>query len=99
MDRQTALPSIQKKVRKAATASLLAHSHSHGQDYRGENGTPDERTSLIGQNGNRDTKGHNPTWEFFLNSKHTPGCDSPKPWVKYPAYVWHTAKATLLSST
>lgn len=97
MDRQTALPSIQKKVRKAATAGLLAQGHSH--DYRGENGAPDEQTALLGQNGNHGAKGHNSTWEFFLNSKYTPGCDNPKPWVKYPALVWHTAKATLLSST
>ncbi|KAI1200238.1 calcium/proton exchanger [Nemania serpens] len=96
MDRQTALPSIQKKVRKAATAGLLAQGHSH--DYRGENGAPDEQTALLGQNGNHGAKGHNSTWEFFLNSKYTPGCDNPKPWVKYPALVWHTAKATLLSS-
>lgn len=97
MDRQTALPSIQKQVR-AATAGLRGHAH----DRRRENGTPDERTSLIGENGtsrHHDSKGHNPTWEFFLNSKYTPGCDSPKLWVKYPARVWHTTKATLLSST
>ncbi|KAI8635581.1 calcium/proton exchanger [Xylariaceae sp. FL1651] len=98
MDRQTAsLPSFQSQVRKA-TWGLFGHEHPR------ENGAPNERTSLLNninsglhlQNGN--TKGHNPTWEFFFNSKHTPGRDSPKPWVKYPAHVWHITKATLLSS-
>ncbi|KAI1310693.1 calcium/proton exchanger [Xylaria venustula] len=96
MDRQTALPSFQKTVRKATGGLLFDHSHR-------ENESPDERTPLVNQNGrssagNHGSKNHSPTWEFFFNSKSTPGCDSPKPWVKYPAHVWHIAKATLLSS-
>lgn len=65
-----------------------------------ENGTLSERTPLVGgsPNGNGHAKHHGPTWEFFFNSRHTPGCDNPKPWVKYPAHVWHITKATLLSS-
>lgn len=41
---------------------------------------------------------HNATYNFFLNKNLTPGMDSPKPWVKAPANVWHILKATLLSS-
>ncbi|KAJ2979063.1 hypothetical protein NUW58_g7301 [Xylaria curta] len=67
-----------------------------------ENGTPDEHTPLVGENGRSlpkdDDREHSPTWEFFFNSSRTPGRDSPKPWVKYPAHIWHITKATLLSS-
>ncbi|KAI0421632.1 calcium/proton exchanger [Xylaria grammica] len=97
MDRQTALPSFQNTLRKA-TWGVLGHEHQPR-----ENGTADERTPLVVGNGgsaprNDDTKNHSSIWEFFFNSKHTPGSDSPKPWVKYPAHVWHISKATLLSS-
>ncbi|KAH8159663.1 hypothetical protein CIB48_g8584, partial [Xylaria polymorpha] len=67
-----------------------------------ENGRPDERTPLVSGNGispvENGTKNHNSTWEFLFNSESTPGRDSPKLWVKYPAHVWHIIKATLLSS-
>ncbi|KAI1422490.1 calcium/proton exchanger [Xylaria sp. FL1777] len=97
MDRQTALPSFQKTVRKA-TGGFLGYNRRPTA-----NGAPDERTPLVSENGrsssrNDDSKDHGPTWEFFFNSKTTPGRDSPKPWVKYPAHVWHITKATLLSS-
>ncbi|KAI1380386.1 Calcium/proton exchanger [Hypoxylon crocopeplum] len=88
------LPSVQFQIRKTVT-SLTNPGHPH------ENGeVPDERTSLLGhapQNGNSHHR-HGETWEFFFNSQHTPGTDNPKPWVKYPAHVWHITKATLLSS-
>ncbi|KAI0438397.1 calcium/proton exchanger [Xylaria telfairii] len=93
MARETALPSFKMQMRK--TLGL------HDPPTR-ENGRPDERTPLVGGNGisptENGTKSHNSTWEFLFNSKSTPGCDSPKPWVKYPAHVWHIMKATLLSS-
>ncbi|KAI0483828.1 calcium/proton exchanger [Xylaria cf. heliscus] len=97
MARETALPSFQMKMRQA-TLNITRHNHGHQ-----ENGRPDERTPLVGGNGHSlaahdGVKDHNSTWEFFFNSKSTPGCDSPKPWVKYPAHVWHITKATLLSS-
>ncbi|KAI0164191.1 calcium/proton exchanger [Xylariaceae sp. FL1272] len=66
-------------------------------DHRG-NGAPNEHTSLLGGTNGSGRCHHSPTYEFFFNSKHTPGADSPKPWVKYPAHVWHITKATLLSS-
>ncbi|KAI0539105.1 calcium/proton exchanger [Xylaria digitata] len=97
MDRQTALPSFQNTLRKATWGVL-------GHDRPRENGTPDENTPLVNENGRslstRDdnTKYHNSTWEFFFSSKSTPGCNSPKPWVKFPAHIWHITKATLLSS-
>ncbi|TGJ81893.1 hypothetical protein E0Z10_g6871 [Xylaria hypoxylon] len=97
MARQTALPSFQTSLRKATWGVL-------GYDYESrENGTPDEHTPLVNENGrsaarNDGAKHHNSTWEFFFSSKCTPGRDSPKPWVKYPAHVWHITKATLLSS-
>ncbi|KAI1272851.1 calcium/proton exchanger [Xylaria sp. FL0933] len=96
MDRQTALPSFQKTVRKA-TGGLFGYDR-----HTRENGTLNERTPLVSENGTSSPrnyrKDHSPTWEFFFNQKNTPGCDSPKPWVKYPAHVWHVTKATLLSS-
>ncbi|KAI0459039.1 calcium/proton exchanger [Xylaria acuta] len=97
MTHETALPSFQMQMRKA-TWGILGYNH-----LPRENGRPDERTPLVGENGNSTpghdgAKNHNSTWEFLFNSKSTPGCDSPKPWVKYPAHVWHIMKATLLSS-
>ncbi|KAJ8131640.1 hypothetical protein O1611_g1982 [Lasiodiplodia mahajangana] len=70
---------------------------------RENGGTPNENTPLIRENGRAPTrhdgaKDRTSMWEFFFNSSYTPGRDSPKPWVKYPAHVWHVTKATLLSS-
>ncbi|CAJ2504846.1 Uu.00g122400.m01.CDS01 [Anthostomella pinea] len=75
----------------------MAPGHHHSR----ENGEAHERTSLLGGGnilGHHGSKSHSATWEFFFNTKHTPGTDDPKPYVKYPAHVWHIAKATLLSS-
>lgn len=90
----TILPAFRNQVRKATGMSTRRDTRPH------ENGTLNERTPLVGGslNGNGHAKHHSPTWEFFFNSRHTPGCDNPKPWVKYPAHVWHITKATLLSS-
>lgn len=41
---------------------------------------------------------HSAAYDFFLNKNSTPGTDSPQPWVKAPANVWHILKVTLLSS-
>ncbi|KAI0190317.1 calcium/proton exchanger [Astrocystis sublimbata] len=90
MSHETALPSFQRSMRKA-TMGLL------GVDPLPGHGSLDETSPLIGGNG-RASKQHSPTWEFFFNSKTTPGTDSPNPAVKYPAHVWHVAKTTLLSS-
>ncbi|KAJ3579361.1 hypothetical protein NPX13_g1200 [Xylaria arbuscula] len=85
---------------RKATWGLLGHDPGHRENG---DGTPDEHTPLVNGNGStphrsHGRKHHGPAWEFFFNSKETPGCDSPKPWVKYPAHVWHITKATLLSS-
>ncbi|KAI6088694.1 Calcium/proton exchanger [Hypoxylon rubiginosum] len=92
MDRDSAhLPSVQYQIRKTVTS--LTH-----PEHR-ENGEAHEGTPLLGSNGT--ANGHHDrgeTWQFFFNSQHTPGVDNPKPWVKYPAHVWHITKATLLSS-
>ncbi|KAI3320281.1 Calcium/proton exchanger [Xylariaceae sp. AK1471] len=98
MDHPTVLPGFKKQIRQLAGSA--GHEHPHREN--GENGTVNERTALLSGSGgslrNDDTKSHNPTWEFFFNSQYTPGRHSPKPWVKYPAHVWHITKATLLSS-
>ncbi|KAI1106564.1 Calcium/proton exchanger [Jackrogersella minutella] len=93
MDRDSVnLPSFHDQVRKTVTGlSTSTRDHPH------ENGEPHEGTPLIG-NGTVTQNGHGETWEFFFNSNYTPGADNPKPWVKYPAHVWHITKATLLSS-
>ncbi|GAP87117.1 putative calcium proton exchanger [Rosellinia necatrix] len=96
-----ALPSFQNQVRKA-TWGMFGHACRSNDSQM-----PDERSPLITGNGNGNgrvpngnsaIKDHGSAWEFFFNSRHTPGCDSPKPWVNYPANVWHIIKATLLSS-
>ncbi|KAH7012039.1 calcium ion transporter [Microdochium trichocladiopsis] len=58
---------------------------------------PDEHTALLGSGG-RSANGSHSTRDFFFNSRVTPGLESKKPWVKYPAHVWHITKMTLLSS-
>ncbi|KAH7027914.1 Ca2+ transporter [Microdochium trichocladiopsis] len=58
---------------------------------------PDEHTALLGSGG-RSANGSHSTRDFFFNSQVTPGLESEKPWVKYPAHVWHITKMTLLSS-
>ncbi|KAM7207475.1 Sodium/calcium exchanger domain containing protein [Naviculisporaceae sp. PSN 640] len=45
-----------------------------------------------------DLHARGPAWRFFLDTKHTPGTDSPNPLVKWPARVWNVTKVTLLSS-
>ncbi|KAI1078096.1 Calcium/proton exchanger [Whalleya microplaca] len=102
MARDTVSPSFQSRVRRVVTVATGFSSHSH------ENGEPHEGSALLGGL-NRDTlangfhnhhhqEGHSETWEFFFNTKYTPGADSPKRWVNVPAHVWHITKATLLSS-
>ncbi|KAI4871127.1 Calcium/proton exchanger [Hypoxylon rubiginosum] len=87
------LPSVQYQIRKTVTS--LTH-----PGYPRENGEAHEGTPLLGRS-NEYANGHHDrgeAWQFFFNSQHTPGTDNPKPWVKYPAHVWHITKATLLSS-
>ena len=70
--------------------------HTHST----ENGDAHERTSLLGSGSggpNGDAR-HSYTRDFFLNSAYTPGTDSRKPWIRFPAHVWHILKAVLLSS-
>ncbi|KAI1387490.1 uncharacterized protein F4822DRAFT_284150 [Hypoxylon trugodes] len=93
MDRDTAdlLPSFRAQVRKTFTYS------SHDRP-RENGGISDERTPLIGNgNGSATQNGRNEIWKFFFDSHDTPGLGNSKPWVKYPAHVWHVTKATLLS--
>ncbi|KAI1267923.1 calcium/proton exchanger [Xylariaceae sp. FL1019] len=86
----TALPKFRAAVRAATVGTPRRGQHG--------NGAPNEHTSLLGGTHGFGGSHHSPTFDFFFNSKHTPGADSPKPWVKYPAHVWHITKATLLSS-
>ncbi|KAI1777136.1 Calcium/proton exchanger [Hypoxylon cercidicola] len=94
MDRDSAhLPSVQYQIRKTVTSLT-------NPDYPRENGEAHEGTPLLGHS-NDYANGHHDrgeAWQFFFNSHHTPGTENPKPWVKYPAHVWHITKATLLSS-
>ncbi|KAI0382142.1 Calcium/proton exchanger [Hypomontagnella monticulosa] len=99
MDRNSVnLPSFHNQLRKTVTGFTTA---SHDPQ---ENGDVNETTSLLHGNTHRTENGHaaqthhGDTWHFFFNSQSTPGTDSPKPWVKYPAHTWHITKATLLSS-
>ncbi|OTA92888.1 hypothetical protein M434DRAFT_316026 [Hypoxylon sp. CO27-5] len=88
------LPSFHNQLRKTVTGLTT---YSHGPHH--ENGEPlNERTSLLGNGSAVAGSGHSDTWEFFFNTRYTPGTDNPKPWVKYPAHSWHITKATLLSS-
>ncbi|KAJ8123229.1 hypothetical protein ONZ43_g768 [Nemania bipapillata] len=86
---------------RQATLSWGATGHDRPPQ---ENGTVNERTPLVGENGrsptqnNNSAKERNSTWDLFFSSRYTPGRNSPKPWVKYPAHTWHITKATLLSS-
>ncbi|KAI0849736.1 Calcium/proton exchanger [Daldinia vernicosa] len=92
------LPSFQSQIRKTVT----------GLTYHHENGEANETTSLLRGNGHSvlngsaHQNGHGGGawvyWEFFFNTRYTPGTENPKPWVKYPAHTWHITKATLLSS-
>ncbi|OTB09519.1 hypothetical protein M426DRAFT_80754 [Hypoxylon sp. CI-4A] len=96
MDRDPVnLPSFHSQIRKTVTGLT---SHSLGQG----NGEAHENTPLLAGNGHGNghavANGHGETYEFFFDSQHTPGTNNPKPWVKYPAHVWHITKATLLSS-
>ncbi|KAJ1327999.1 Ca2+:H+ antiporter [Microdochium nivale] len=89
----TDIPSFLSTLRKQATAPNKKRSNTAS----GMNGgAPDERTSLLGSGGH--ANGSHSTRDFFFNSQVTPGRDSDKVWVKYPAHVWHIAKMTLLSS-
>ncbi|KAI0022845.1 Calcium/proton exchanger [Xylariomycetidae sp. FL0641] len=88
MSRDTG-PGFQKQLRQVARTFS-------GNSHQGENGDAHEGTPLLGAHSN--ASGHSDTWDFFFNTKHTPGADSPKPWVSYPAHVWHITKATLLSN-
>ncbi|KAI1095587.1 Calcium/proton exchanger [Rostrohypoxylon terebratum] len=102
MDRDLVnLPSFHTQLRKTVTG-LTVGSRTHHENGEPHEGTPLISNGTINQNGNGN--GHGPghgnseTWEFLFNSHYTPGADNPKPWVKYPAHVWHITKATLLSS-
>jgi Ca2+:H+ antiporter len=94
MDRDTGY-NVQAGIRKTAT---INRNNTYSRVNGGEQ--PHERSSLLGRivPGANGSAGHSPTRDFFFNSKFTPGADSPKPWVKYPANVWHVTKVTLLSS-
>jgi Ca2+:H+ antiporter len=97
MERNTETRTFRSELRKANTIYRQLTHPLAGQ----QNGEADEHTSLLGRASTTYTNGasgHSATRDFFLNSKYTPGTESPKPWVKYPAHVWHVTKATLLSS-
>ncbi|KAK8052887.1 Ca2+ transporter [Apiospora saccharicola] len=65
-----------------------------------QNGRAEETTPLMGNgNGNGSVYSHHSeTYDFFFNLWHTPGTESEKPLVKFPAKFWHIIKATLLRS-
>ncbi|KAI0839767.1 Calcium/proton exchanger [Hypoxylon sp. FL0890] len=87
------LPSFHNQVRKTVTGLTT---YSHGPHH--ENGEPNEHTPLVGNGSAVAGYRHSETWEFFFNTRYTPGTENPKLWVKYPAHTWHITKATLLSS-
>ncbi|KAI1334564.1 Calcium/proton exchanger [Xylariaceae sp. FL0016] len=93
MARDTAAlpPSHRKQVRQSIEGS---HGPSNGEAHEGTPLISGVRSMVHGSV----HPPHSQTWEVLFNTKHTPGADSPKPWVKWPAYVWHITKATLLSS-
>ncbi|RYO97071.1 hypothetical protein DL765_011369 [Monosporascus sp. GIB2] len=98
MDHDTAKPDFHAQFRRVGQVATFG-SHRHTQHR--ENGEPHERTSLLGRAGSVFSNGdpdHSYVRDFFFNSAYTPGADSPKPWVRYPAHVWHITKAVLLSS-
>ncbi|KAK8120659.1 calcium proton exchanger [Apiospora kogelbergensis] len=62
-----------------------------------QNGYAHETTPLMGS-GSVQNHHHSDTYRFFLDLWYTPGMDSDKPLVKFPARLWHIIKATLLRS-
>lgn len=60
-----------------------------------QNGYAHETTPLMGS-GSVQNHHHSDTYRFFLDLWYTPGMDSDKPLVKFPARLWHIIKATLL---
>ncbi|RYO91865.1 hypothetical protein DL766_006122 [Monosporascus sp. MC13-8B] len=98
MDHDTAKQDFHAEFRRVGQVATFG-SHRHTQPR--ENGEAHERTSLLGGAGSVFSDGgpdHSYVRDFFFNSAYTPGADSPKPWVRYPAHVWHVMKAVLLSS-
>lgn len=102
MDRDTTAPSFHERLRRT-----LSGSGAMRKPTQNGNGEPTERTNLLGASRDDGNGGivngtassdHSQTYKFFLDCHHTPGMESPKPWVKAPAYVWHISKATLLSN-
>lgn len=76
-------------------------------DRSGQNGSADEEgqshvnehTPLVGvQNGGGSSHNGRGFWGQVFLGKHTPGLDSPNPFVKWPVHVWNVLKITLLSS-
>ncbi|KAK8018730.1 Ca2+ transporter [Apiospora marii] len=61
-----------------------------------QNGHAQETTPLVGSGHARSH--HSEAYEFFFDLWHTPGMESEKPLVKFPAQFWHIIKATLLRS-
>ena len=59
-----------------------------------QNGYAHEGTPLMGSN--HVQHHHSNTYRFFLDLWYTPGMDSDKLLVKFPAQFWHIIKATLL---
>lgn len=89
MPRDPVGPSFHDQVRRTFNVGGKHH-----------NGGVHEQTPLLGtDNANGEHgHGHSNTWEFFFNTHRTPGQDSDNKLVKAGASVWHTTKATLLSS-
>lgn len=76
-------------------------------DRTGQNGSADdegqshvdENTPLVGvQNGGGSSHNGRGFWGQVFLGKHTPGLDSPNPFVSWPVHVWNVFKITLLSS-
>lgn len=76
-------------------------------DRTGQNGSADEEgqshvdenTPLVGlSNGGGSSHNGRGFWGQVFLGKHTPGLDSPNPFVKWPVHVWNVFKITLLSS-
>jgi hypothetical protein len=72
--------------------------HNGSADEEGQSHV-DERTPLVGvPNGGSSSHNGRGFWGQVFLGKHTPGLDSPNPFVKWPVHVWNVLKITLLSS-
>ncbi len=99
---------VRKTFRRIATGKLQPNGHAHGGtnghsigqhngNINGAGMENPELAPLLGGASSSERGYRSLSWDLLLNSKETPGTDSPNLFVKYPALVWHVIKVTLLS--